>query len=105
MLIFQATILALCVVQLIAAAYGTLNVENGLQISEMLPKGTYQHEFMVARQEYFSYYRIFVVTRNSTDGKLFDYSSKENQKLLRDFYTALSKVSGVFIDYNVNNLH
>lgn len=69
-----------------------MNVENGLQIDDMMPKESYQHEFMLARQKYFSYYRIFVVIRNTTDGKLFDYASKENQKLLYEFYNKLAKV-------------
>lgn len=85
--------MALCAVQLIVAVYGTLKAENGLQIDDMLPEGTYQHDFMVARQKYFSYYRIFVITRNTTDGQLFDYASKENQRLMYEFYDEFKKVS------------
>ena len=60
----------------------------------MLPSGTYQHDFMAAREKYFSYYRAYIITRNTTNGELFDYSSKKNQKLLYELYDKLSKVRG-----------
>lgn len=94
----KATVLVLCAIQLILATYGTMKINKGLELADMLPKNTTQHEYMVKRQKYFSYYKIYVITRSNEDGSLFDYAN--NQELVYELHRKLSKVKNMVYSPN-----
>jgi hypothetical protein len=47
--------------------YGVWRLEDGLELSDVLPKQTAAYEFIVAREEYFSFYPMNVIVRAPTD--------------------------------------
>ena len=79
-----------CCTQLFLAGYGTAKVHQGLDLGEMVPRESSQYKFLTARQKYFSFYQIHVVTKGELNSKIFDYAS--NQLLLMEFYTRITKV-------------
>lgn len=86
----QATTLVLFLAMLILAIVGTLRINEGLDLTDMAPKGTTEYKYFADRQKYFAYYKIYVVVANDTKGNYFDYAN--NQKLLYEFHERLSKV-------------
>ena len=51
---------------LILAVIGVLHVNLGLELSDVIPTGTPEHEFLVAREKYFSFYPMYGVIRKPT---------------------------------------
>ena len=82
-------VISLFCVEMIVCGYGITLIQKGLDVTEMIPKDLPQHEFMKARQKYFSYYHIYIATKS------FDYA--HNQKKLMEFYDKLSKVNVIFL--------
>lgn len=69
-----------------AGAYGCMRVEDGLDLSDVVPRHTKTYKFIESQFKYFSFYQIFAVTM-----KNFDYPRK--QKLLYQFHNAFAGVS------------
>lgn len=86
---FQIIVVIVFVGVMIGAIVGLFRIPIGLELSEIVPAGTAPHAFLVAREEYFSFYPVYTVVR----GPDFDFSTKKNQKLLRDFMDELKNVS------------
>jgi patched 1 protein len=47
--------------------YGMNKMEDGLELSDILVKGTPGYDFIVAREKYFSFYPMQAVIRGPTD--------------------------------------
>ena len=47
--------------------YGIWRLEDGLELSDVLPKQTAAYEFIVAREQYFSFYPMNLVVRAPTN--------------------------------------
>ena len=65
--------------------YGGVQVKDGLDVTDVVPKGTKVAEFLEARNEYFSFYNIFIITKED-----FDYANE--QEKLYELHNAFSKV-------------
>ena len=72
-----------------AGAYGCMRVEDGLDLSDVVPRHTKEHSFIESQFKYFSFYQIFAVTM-----KDFDYP--RSQKLLYRYHEAFAGVSLTF---------
>jgi hypothetical protein len=57
-------------------------IETGLDISDVIPKDTYQGDFLDARFKYFDFFNIQIVTEEA------DYTSEGTQRLLLDMHGA-----------------
>uniref|UniRef100_A0A7M5VCP8 SSD domain-containing protein n=2 Tax=Clytia hemisphaerica TaxID=252671 RepID=A0A7M5VCP8_9CNID len=79
-----------CLALLIISLVGVMQVEKGLDLSDMVPKQTTEYQYFSERQKYFSYYKVFVVIANNTDGTRFDYAN--NQQLVYDLHRKLYNV-------------
>lgn len=82
---------------LIIALVGSMKVTKGLDLTDMVAKGTTEYDYFAVRQKYFSYYNVYVVVANQTDGSRFDYAN--NQQLLYDIHEQFSKVMLLFYTY------
>ena len=78
---------------LFGGGFGVTKIQNGYDLSEMMPQNSPAKEFWHARYKYFSYYNMHVVTQEEVNGVRFDYAKPENQKLLYDLHANFSKVS------------
>ena len=55
-------------------------IETGLDISDVIPKETYQGDFLAARFEYFDFFNIQIVTEQA------DYTNEATQRLMLDMH-------------------
>ena len=56
--------------------YGAFQVEDGLELTEVVPHNSVAHKFVEAQFKYFSFYPITLVTQDN-----FDYAKKQNTLL------------------------
>nr|XP_034978248.1 protein patched homolog 2 isoform X3 [Zootoca vivipara] len=73
--------------------YGTTKVQDGLYLTDILPRGTKEHAFISAQFKYFSFYNMFVVTKGG-----FDYPS--SQEALYSLHQAFNAIQYVVRDEN-----
>ena len=87
---YTRQILVLCffTVLLVTGIVGTLRVKDGLDITDVVPKGTNEYAFLAAQAEYFGYYNFYAVTQED-----FDYAGR--QRLLRDYHDAFRTVDHI----------
>ncbi|CAB3986668.1 patched homolog 1-like, partial [Paramuricea clavata] len=75
--------------------YGCIQVKDGVDVTDVVPKGTKLAEFLEARNEYFSFYDIFIITKDD-----FDYANKQDE--LYRLHQAFSKVDYIVKDKDGN---
>lgn len=73
--------------------YGTTMVHDGLYLTDIVPRDTKEYDFIDAQFKYFSFYHMYLVTR---DG--FDYA--RSQRLLIQLHNAFNSVKYVVRDSN-----
>ena len=79
MIIFFLSLLAV-------AIYGALQVEDGLDLTDVVSRKSVEYKFVEARLKYFSFYPVALVTQD------FDYANQ--QKKLFSYYEEFKNVSG-----------
>ena len=72
---------------LIISAWGTAQVKDGLDLTDLVPRDTSEYNFLERQSKYFGYYNIYIVTKE------FDYPN--NQRLLREFHHAFQSVDKI----------
>ncbi|OQR76821.1 protein patched-like, partial [Tropilaelaps mercedesae] len=91
-LIHQPAIRALVVLSFIGliafGLWGTMHLEDGLELSELIPTGSDEYEYLQYQQRYFRTYRIFAVTQAN-----FEYPT--NQRLLYEYHDAFTRVEKI----------
>lgn len=75
-------------VLLFIGIYGTAQVKDGLDLTDVVPKDSNEYNFLQAQSKYFGFYNVYMVTK---DG--FDYPN--NQQLLRDYHRAFQPVDNI----------
>nr|WJJ61139.1 Patched [Patiria miniata] len=80
-LVFFACLLGLSI-------YGVTQIEDGLEITDIVPRGTREEEFLEAQMKYFSFYNMYGVTQED-----FDYANK--QRLLHAYHTEFRNIEQV----------
>eukprot|EP00057_Strongylocentrotus_purpuratus_P022786 XP_011677260.1 PREDICTED: protein patched homolog 1 isoform X1 [Strongylocentrotus purpuratus] len=81
----KISVLVLFTCLLGASIYGVLIMEDGLEITDVVPRGTREEEFLTIQSRYFSFYNMYAVTQED-----FDYTSR--QKQLHAFHGAFSAI-------------
>ncbi|BFZ16560.1 hypothetical protein BsWGS_19599 [Bradybaena similaris] len=84
----KVTVMALFLVILILGAWGTAQVKDGLDLTDVVPRQTPEFEFLQAQSKYFGFYSINLVTQGG-----FDYAN--NQQLLYQYHNAFHKVQKI----------
>nr|KAI8754123.1 protein patched-like protein 1-like [Biomphalaria glabrata] len=84
----KVTVLAAFLVFLILGAWGTAQVKDGLDLTDIVPRETAEFQFLEAQSKYFGFYSINMITKGD-----FDYAN--NQQLLYDYHNAFSKVKKI----------
>lgn len=83
--IFQVVISFLFAIFFSICVYGCIQVKDGVDMTDVVPKETKLAEFLSARDDYFSFYDISIITKDD-----FDYANKQEE--LDRLHKALSKV-------------
>lgn len=83
------TILAL----LGSSAYATLKLQDGFELTDLIPRNTTEYNFISAQSKLFGFYNIFAVTQGN-----FEYP--QNQKLLREYHESFIRVPNIIKNDN-----
>ncbi|XP_044801021.2 protein patched homolog 2 isoform X4 [Bubalus bubalis] len=84
----QAVVLALFGALLGLSLYGATLVQDGLALTDVVPRGTKEHAFLSAQLRYFSLYEVALVTQGG-----FDYA--HSQRALFDLHQRFSSLKAV----------
>lgn len=83
---FQITVLFMFACFFAAGLYGCMKVEEGLDLTDVVPRKSPEHKFVEAQFKYFSFYQIAAVTME-------DYDYPNGQELLYKFHDAFRQVN------------
>ena len=81
----------LAMVLLAASAYGINKVEDGLDLTDVVPRNTSVWSFLKAQDEYFGFYNMYAVTKDN-----FEYP--QNQQLIYDYHNSFVSVNNIIKD-------
>lgn len=73
------------------STYGMLQVTDGLDLTDVVPRNTHEFKFLKAQSDYFGFYNMFAVTQGN-----FEYPT--NQKLLYEYHDAFVRVDRIIKD-------
>ncbi|KAH3696994.1 hypothetical protein DPMN_084478, partial [Dreissena polymorpha] len=85
------TIVFLLVI-LVIGIWGTAQVKNGLDLTDVVPRDTSEYHFLEKQSKYFGFYNIYLVTKD------LDYPN--NQRLLREYHYAFQNVDKIIREEN-----
>ncbi|XP_074612004.1 protein patched homolog 1-like isoform X2 [Acropora palmata] len=71
-----------------AGLYGCMKVEEGLDLTDVVPRKSPEHKFVEAQFKYFSFYQIAAVTME-------DYDYPNGQELLYKFHDAFRQIPNI----------
>ncbi|KAG5666444.1 hypothetical protein PVAND_014472 [Polypedilum vanderplanki] len=69
----------------VCSTYATIKLQDGFELTDLIPKNTSEHNFISAQSNLFGFYNIYAVTQGN-----FEYP--QNQKLLREYHEAFIRV-------------
>lgn len=84
----QAAVFLVRVTVLAAILSQSSNVRCGLQLRDIIIRGTTEYDSFLVQEKYFPIYNIFAITRGN-----FDYPT--NQRLMYEFYKRIEGVDGI----------
>lgn len=67
------------------STYATLKLQDGFELTDLIPKNTSEHNFISAQSKLFGFYNIYAVTQGN-----FEYP--QSQKLLREYHESFIRV-------------
>lgn len=85
---FQGAVVCLLALVLVASALGVTRLRDGLDLTDLVPGGTTEHDFLQAQSQYFGFYSMYAVTQGG-----FEYPS--GQRLLHEYHTSFLRVTNV----------
>ncbi|XP_076353489.1 protein patched-like isoform X1 [Tachypleus tridentatus] len=72
----------------VVSVWGLFRVEDGLDITDIVPRDTNEHNFLHFQSKYFGFFNMFAVTKGN-----FEYPT--NQKLLYEYHAAFTRVNKI----------
>ncbi|XP_076319648.1 protein patched-like isoform X2 [Tachypleus tridentatus] len=78
----------LFLVATITSIWGLFRVEDGLDLTDVVPRNTNEHDFLRFQSKYFGFFNMFTVTKGN-----FEYPT--NQKLLYEYHEAFTRVDKI----------
>ena len=89
---FQVVVIGLFLCLLGVSLYGTTQVRDGLELTDIVPRETSEYDFIGAQFKFFSFYNMYVVTQRA------DYA--QNQALLHQLHQRFHTVRYVLKEEN-----
>lgn len=89
---FQVVVIVLFLNLLGVSLYGTTQVKDGLELTDIVPRETSEYDFIGAQFKFFSFYNMYVVTQRA------DYAQK--QPLLHQLHQRFHTVRYVLKEDN-----
>lgn len=85
---FKYLVLMVNTVILLISLSGLPNVRDGLELTDIVPRGTVEHKYLEVQHKFFSFYNMFVVTEG-------DFEYPTNQKLLYEYHQSFNRISKI----------
>lgn len=85
---FRLVVLLASVVSLGAGVWGACQVRDGLDLTDLVPRGSDEYAFLDVQRRYFGFFNMFAVTQGN-----FEYPT--NQRLLQEYHQAFTRVPRV----------
>ncbi|XP_048757819.2 protein patched homolog 1-like isoform X2 [Ostrea edulis] len=76
------------IILLCVSIYGIVHVKNGLDLTEIVPKHTPEHNFLTAQSKYFGFYNIYLVTKSGVD-------YPNNQRLITQYHRSFQSMDKI----------
>lgn len=76
------------IILLAGSAYYVTKVVDGLDLSDIVPQNTDEHEFLAAQEKYFGFYSMYAITQG-------DFEYPTNQRLLYEYHNAFTRVPNI----------
>ncbi|UYV80467.1 PTCH1 [Cordylochernes scorpioides] len=73
---------------LLISIWGLLKVEDGLDLTDIVPRNTKEYQFLNAQKQYFGFYNMFAVTQGN-----FEYPT--NQALLHEYHASFTRIGKI----------
>eukprot|EP00096_Caligus_rogercresseyi_P013587 TRINITY_DN6219_c0_g1_i1.p1 TRINITY_DN6219_c0_g1~~TRINITY_DN6219_c0_g1_i1.p1 ORF type:complete len:865 (+),score=182.35 TRINITY_DN6219_c0_g1_i1:286-2595(+) len=86
-------VLVITIILTTGGLVGLARMEDGLDLTEIVPSNTSFHSFLVAQNKYFGFYNMLAVTKGN-----FEYP--QNQKVLYDYHNSFVRVPAILKDDN-----
>ncbi|KPJ16429.1 Protein patched [Papilio machaon] len=86
------SMLALIAVTL-ASLWGATKVKDGLDLTDIVPENTDEHEFLSRQEKYFGFYNMYAVTQG-------DFEYPTNQKLLYEYHDQFVRIPNIIKNDN-----
>ena len=64
-ILLQAVVISMFVVLCVVSFIGIIRIRDGLDITDILPRGTNEHSFLDTQSQYFGFYNFYAVTQVS----------------------------------------
>ncbi|GIY21759.1 protein patched [Caerostris extrusa] len=77
-----------CVAAMLIGVWGIYHLDDGLVLTDFVPKDTNEYKFLSQRTKYFGLYQMYAVTKGN-----FKYPT--NQRLLYDYHAAFNRIKKV----------
>ncbi|KAL0850981.1 hypothetical protein ABMA28_006876 [Loxostege sticticalis] len=78
---------------IIASVWGATKVRDGLDLTDIVPENTDEHEFLSRQEKYFGFYSMYAVTQG-------DFEYPTNQKLLYEYHDQFVRIPNIIKNDN-----
>lgn len=85
---YKLVVMALYCVMLPLCLLQATRLQDGLELSDIVPKDTNEHKFLNAQTKLFGFYNMFAVTQD-------DFEYQNNQRLLHEYHAAFVQIPHV----------
>ncbi|XP_013176469.1 PREDICTED: protein patched [Papilio xuthus] len=78
---------------ILASLWGATKVKDGLDLTDIVPENTDEHEFLSRQEKYFGFYNMYAVTQG-------DFEYPTNQKLLYEYHDQFVRIPNIIKNDN-----
>lgn len=78
---------------ILASVWGATKVKDGLDLTDIVPENTDEHEFLYRQEKYFGFYNMYAITQG-------DFEYPTNQKLLYEYHDQFVRIPNIIKNDN-----
>lgn len=78
---------------ILASIWGVTKVKDGLDLTDIVPENTDEHEFLSRQEKFFGFYNMYAVTQG-------DFEYPTNQKLLYEYHDQFVRIPNIIKNDN-----
>lgn len=78
---------------ILTSVWGATKVKDGLDLTDIVPENTGEHEFLSRQEKYFGFYNMYAVTQG-------DFEYPTNQKLLYEYHDQFVRIPNIIKNDN-----